>query len=129
MTANMNEILLNMEVIAIDQDSDAEIGTLMTTSASGCTNLTMCHVWTRNLTDGSVAVLFVNMGEVTSQTMAVPLKVLFPHVKDTAAQVVPRDIWNHRDLSPLSIAASQLTVSKLAPHSCAFFRVRRHQPW
>lgn len=128
MTPIMSKILLNMEVIAIDQDYRSEIGTLRTSAASGCTDQLSCNVWARTLSDGSVALLFVNMGDFESQSFSVSLASFFPSANQST-KVIPRDLWSHTDLPAIAAATDNLGVANLEPHACMFYRVRKQVPW
>jgi alpha-galactosidase len=129
MTQTMAKIILNTEVIAIDQDFASVIGERTVQNATGCTN-GKCDIWSRNLSDGSVAVLFVNMGDQESgnQSFSLSLELLFPAANEST-QVIIRDLWTHEDMPPVTIKGNTASALRVASHACVFFRIRIFQPW
>jgi alpha-galactosidase len=85
MTPEIQEILLNKEVIAIDQDSLGKQGTRI--SKDGDTEL-----WSKALNGGDYAVALFNRGEQPAQ-VAVNWSLL-----GFGSDVRVRDLWRHADL-------------------------------
>jgi hypothetical protein len=132
MTPIMYDVLLNAEVLALQRDRSI-IGTLLTSNAAGCAagSSGVCQIWTRNLADGSVAVLFVNLAashKGPTQTFGISLTALFPNaIKNTIA--TPRDLWKHEETESIKVDGGSLGVFNLEPTACKLFRVSIRPPY
>jgi len=89
-TSEYRALLQNKEVIAVDQDPKGEAGLRISPKGNQ-------EVWARTLGDGSVAVALLNKGSSSTSITASLSEVKFPFSK---AKV--RDLWAHKDLSPVS---------------------------
>lgn len=127
MTPIMVEVLLNEEVLSIQRDRSV-MGTQLTNSAPGCTSPTNCQIWTRDLADGSVAILFVNSNVLATQSFAVSLNVIFPQAS-SGSIARPRDLWMHTDEDEIKVDGGTLAVYNLGPGACKFYRVSTRPPW
>lgn len=85
MSADIKEILLNKEVIAIDQDSLGRQGRRVIQKGSS-------EIWVKPLADGSAAVALFNRGEKDAQ-----ISVVWSDIGLKGAQKT-RDLWQHSDL-------------------------------
>ena len=99
-------MLRNREVIAVDQDSLAKQGSRA--SAGGV------DVWTKPLSDGSVAVAIVNAGESETQ---VRLPWSSFGLSERPSQV--RDVWRHAD-----VATAEAYSAALPAHGSVLLRVK-----
>jgi len=104
------EILLNRELIAVNQDP---LG-LQATCLGGHRR---CDVWSKPLSDGSVAVGFFNLGEGTNAKVPVAWEQL--HIHDRRPCHV-RDLWTGEDLG---VHTRILNSGVLAPHACQVVRL------
>ena len=98
--------MLNREVIQLDQDPLGKQGSRV--SKSGST-----EIWTKALSDGSIAVALFNRGPKESQ-MDVFWKQLGFDVKPTRV----RDLWRQKDLS-----VTARDTFRVASHGVVLLRV------
>lgn len=82
------------------------------------------QVWAKRLSDGKLAVLLVNVGEVTLDSFDLPLSALKPAFgKNKIYAVAPtfavRDVWNHEDL-PDAQANESLHFEAVEGHDSRF---------
>ncbi len=90
MSAETRAILTNKEVIAIDQDPLGRAGRRVHKDGDG-------EVWTRELANGSRAVLLLNRGPHPAQVQFTLAQVGLPEAFTLRA----RDLWGARELGPV----------------------------
>ena len=99
MSAETKEILTNREVIAIDQDPLGQQGRRVakrdvTESMAAVTKTVDTEVWSKELADGSRAVILLNRGETPTEISVAWSQIGYPD--HLSAEV--RDLWAHKDL-------------------------------
>lgn len=98
MTDIMKKVLLNTELIAVNQDYTMPAGNRLYTTDCDTFITNACQVWTRKLSDGSIAVVLYNAGDEESDH---PIGVPFERLEmswGTDTTVFIRDLWEHQDL-------------------------------
>jgi alpha-galactosidase len=108
MTADTREILLNAEVIAVDQDVLGLQGHRVKKAGD-------LEVWSKQLADGSRAVVLLNRGDKPAAITADWTDLGYPA---TVAATV-RDLWSRRELGRKS---GSLTA-EVTSHSVKMFRI------
>jgi alpha-galactosidase len=108
MTADTREILLNKEVIAVDQDVLGAQGRRVKKAGD-------LEVWSKQLADGSRAVVLLNRGDKPAAITADWTDLGYPA---TVAATV-RDLWSRRELGRKS---GSLTA-EVTSHSVKMFRI------
>ena len=99
MSPETREILTNREVIAVDQDplgqQGRRVAKLVVTESTGAVEQTIdTEVWSKELQDGSRAVILLNAGYTEMEISVVWNQIGYPdHV---SAEV--RDLWAHKNL-------------------------------
>eukprot|EP00762_Andalucia_godoyi_P008289 ANDGO_02976.mRNA.1 Alpha-galactosidase 2 len=115
MDAAKKSILMNTEVIAVNQDPIVTGGKRIVNGTDGG------QVWTKLLSDGSVAVILYNSNS-KFDAKAVSVTVKWPQIPNTgwttADTIQVRDLWAHKDLGSI---ATGLTFS-IEPKSVRMFR-------
>jgi alpha-N-acetylgalactosaminidase len=109
-SAEMKEVLLNTEIIAVNQDSLGRQGTRVAgTDGIPC-------VWQRQLANGDVAIALVNLSE-----QPVPMSVSFDMVGLTNIDCQVRDLYIHSDLG---VFTKSFTTSNSVPsHGVVMLRL------
>jgi len=87
MSSEIREILTNKELIAVDQDALGRQGRRVSKSGD-------LEVWSKQLQDGSRAVLLLNRGGSQQTVVATWEQIGYPGHVSAAV----RDLWAHRDL-------------------------------
>jgi alpha-galactosidase len=87
MNSEIREILTNKELIAVDQDALGRQGRRVSKSGD-------LEVWSKQLQDGSRAVLLLNRGGSQQTVVATWEQIGYPGHVSAAV----RDLWAHRDL-------------------------------
>jgi alpha-galactosidase len=109
MTPEIKEILTNKEVIAVDQDPLGRQGSRVAKHGP-------VEVWSRQLQDGSRAVILLNRA-----TTAAPITAKWPELGFPAhLSAAVRDIWQHKDLGQFS---GQFTAT-VEPHGVVMVIVK-----
>jgi alpha-galactosidase len=107
MTKEVREILTNTDVIAVDQDWAGRQGSKLRDDGS-------TEVWTKPMSDGSVAVILLNRGrgpvDIATTVGAIGVKA--------AGSYTVRDLWTHRNAT----STGQIKAS-VPTHAVAMFRV------
>lgn len=98
-------VLCNEEIIAINQDKNAETPFMIYMREAGNSKV---HAYRKNLSDGGFAVAVFNLGETESQT-----ELCFER------EVQIRDSWAKSD-----IKTAKSLIVKLAPHAVNIFRMK-----
>jgi alpha-galactosidase len=106
MTPQTRDLLTNREVIAVDQDPAAKRP--VPTGADD-------RILGKALSDGSVAVAFVNTGDVPADLATTARAVGLP----AASCYAVRDLWAHRDAT----STGPLAAGSVAPHAVTLLRV------
>jgi alpha-galactosidase len=108
MTPDINEILINKEVIAIDQDPLGHPGRRVHQEGN-------LEVWARQLQDGGRAVILLNRGQSPADITVNWENVGYP----THLSAKVRDLWQHKDEG----SATGKYTANVAPHSVVMLRV------
>jgi alpha-galactosidase len=108
MTDEIKEIILNRDVIAIDQDELGKQGERVIQHGTS-------EVWTKPLTDGSMAVALFNRGDQQAK-----ISVNWPDLGLEATQIA-RDLWQHVDLGELANGYS----TSVPAHGTVLLRVQK----
>ncbi|ETO27384.1 hypothetical protein RFI_09750 [Reticulomyxa filosa] len=97
MTQIMYTILLNTEIISVNQEFTHPAGDIL--ASENCENgvPNACQVWTRQLSDSSLAVVFYNSGDL-EHTYSIDFDKLRPNTWDSNTVVAVRDLWAHKNL-------------------------------
>ncbi len=90
MKSEIKEILLNKEVIAVDQDALGIQGRRVKKDGD-------FEVWSKELNDGSRAVVLLNRGAAEKQITAAWTDIGYP----AALEASVRDLWQHKDLGKM----------------------------
>jgi len=96
MTEIMNEALLNDEIIHVNQDYTMPAGDIINSQNCDVNVTNACQVWTRALSDGSIAVVFYNAGTATHKFGINFDKLNMGWTSSTIALI--RDLWQHINL-------------------------------
>jgi len=107
LTDEVKGILLNKEVIAVDQDSLGKQGRRVSREGDA-------EIWTKSLSEGSLAVALFNRGDVDSRII-----VTWKTLGLEGTQRV-RDLWRHADLGERSSGYSALVPS----HASVLLRLK-----
>jgi alpha-galactosidase len=104
MSAATREILLNREVLAVDQDWGGRQGSRVRDDGD-------TEVWAKPMSDGSVAVVLLNLATVSRQVATTPAEVGL-----SSGTVRVRDLWSGKTTTgPLD--------AWVAPHGVTMYRV------
>jgi alpha-galactosidase len=109
MSPETREILTNKEVIAVDQDALGREGERVWKDGDR-------EVWSKQLKDGSRAVILLNRGESEQEIAADWESLGYPDHLSAAV----RDLWQHKDLGKFTGKFS----ASVAPHSVVMITVR-----
>jgi alpha-galactosidase len=95
MSAETKEILTNREVIAVDQDPLGQQGRRVGAELTARGGIAVdTEVWSKELHDGSRAVILLNRGESPTEVSVAWNQIGYPN--HLAAEV--RDLWTHKNL-------------------------------
>jgi alpha-galactosidase len=100
MTPAIHDILTNKEVIAVNQDTLGREGERVAKNGD-------LEVWSKQLKDGSRAVILLNRGATEQQISATWEEVGYP--SSLSASV--RDLWQHKDLGKMTEKFSATVAS------------------
>jgi alpha-galactosidase len=114
MTAETQSILMNLEVIAVDQDPAARPAQLLTQQGKVET------LW-RPMGDGSIVVGIFNRGESAVQA-TLPINLLPDGFSDSRCKI--RDLWQHREVS----LTGGSFRSFVPAHGVNLLRIARNRP-
>jgi alpha-galactosidase len=106
MPADIKNILLNKEIIAVNQDPKAKAGTRIQSDVQK-------DVWLRQLSDGSKAVVIFN-----KQTTAAQISINFSDI-GTAKKANIRDLWSHTNKGTFTNAYT----AQVAPHGVVMIKL------
>lgn len=112
MSADTLAILSNPEAIAVDQDP-------LGRPAQRITVRDNVEIWSRPLQDGAFAIGIFNRGDLPARD-----RITWPELGLTAAPVVLRDLWLHKNLAP---EASGFATN-IPAHGCVLLRARATPP-
>jgi hypothetical protein len=102
-------LLTNEEVLAIDQDKVVAPVQVITYDQHAT------EIWWRTLSDSTVAVGLFNRGDI-SASITISLSDM-----RLAGMYIPRDLWLHKDLNPISTNLS----AQVPAHGVALFRLKQ----
>jgi alpha-galactosidase len=108
MTPEINEILSNKEIVAIDQDALGQQGRRISKNGEQ-------EIWARPLNDGSRAVILFNRGAAGAEIAVSWQQLSYPD--HLSASV--RDLWAHKDLGKFTGSFS----SKVPSHGVVMVKV------
>eukprot|EP01116_Phalansterium_solitarium_P022797 TRINITY_DN7661_c2_g1_i1.p1 TRINITY_DN7661_c2_g1~~TRINITY_DN7661_c2_g1_i1.p1 ORF type:complete len:439 (+),score=160.98 TRINITY_DN7661_c2_g1_i1:1132-2448(+) len=113
MTAIMQEVLLNKELIAVDQDPLGKAGDQLSSircgTGNGVNGNGTCQVWGKPLADGSWVVGLLNLDDFA----AFEIVADFSLIGRSGAVLRARDLWTHQELGQFTGSFS----SKVSPHA------------
>ncbi|XP_073244064.1 alpha-N-acetylgalactosaminidase-like isoform X2 [Porites lutea] len=118
-SAEAKDILLNREVIAVDQDKLGKMGRRVMKQNTS-------EVWSRPLSDGSVAVLLFNR-----KSDAAIIEADFKLIGITSSTATARDLFAHKDLGKFTkffsskVNPTGVVMVKLTPVGDVFYRELR----
>jgi len=121
------ETLLNKEVIAIDQDPLGHPGTrVVGGNLTSCVDQPQCiNVWTRRLTNGDYAILFVNVGTQSASTVVCDGNTLMKATGWISEQRISLwDVWSHSSESETTAGAGITVVSLASDSGIAMFLMK-----
>lgn len=95
----MKQVLLNTDIISVNQDYNAPAGKRVLTYDCDILISNACQVWTRLLSNGTLAMVLYNGGEeLREHSIAAPFEKLGIDGWDANTTVSARDLWLHKDL-------------------------------
>jgi len=107
MSPEINEILTNKEVIAVNQDVLGKQGRRVKKDGDS-------DIWVKELADGDRCIAFLNRGET-----ALDMTITWSEIGLSAKPMVVRDLWQHKDLGTFSKGFS----TSVAGHSVVVVKV------
>jgi len=110
MTAEMRSIVLNGEAVDVHQDAAALPGSRRAIAPSGV------QLWARDMTDGTVAAILYNPGEINATA-----SMTWQDVGFAGTPTKVRDLWRHADLTPAASGFQR----ELEPHQVAMLRLTK----
>ncbi len=113
MRPEIQEILTNKEVIAVDQDPLGREGTRVHKSAD-------LEVWAKQLSDGSRAVVLLNRGSAEQEISTNCEELGYPNYLSASV----RDLWEHKELG----AFTGKFTARVAPHAVVMVVVKPAAP-
>lgn len=138
MTDIMNSVLLNTEVIAINQENGTPAGDRISKENCDSKQSDACQVWTRKMSDGSIAVVLLNEGD-DDHLFGVTFDELGMNW-NSATVVTVRDLWKQSDLGDYTgfynntieahgvsfVRMYEKSMARFAPHNRPNHRSNHH---